>query len=513
MVFLVSCTASPDRIDGHVYYRLNANPTTLDPALIVDVSGASVAAKIFNGLVRLGDDLEIIPDIAERWEISKDGKRYRFYLKKGVTFSNGHEVKARDFKYSFERVLNPGMRSPNTWVFDKIAGASEFQKGLADEVRGIKVSGDYVLDLMLRNPFSPFLSMLTTTPAYVVPEDDVKRWSVDFSSHPSGTGPFVLKEWKSGGSLILHANEQYFGGKVRIRGIVYRVIPEDLTAVTEFELGNIDVISLSASAYSKFRNDKKWGRYITSLKGLNTYYLGMNTSRPPFNDPDLRTAVSRAIDRKKILETFYEGRGRLALGPVPDLLRTWNLGSDVTDSFRYDPEYAKRTIGNKKMSVASVTMYVTAEQDVVDLAEIIQSYLSASGINVKIKQLEWSAYKDAINKGEPDMFWLSWWADYPDPENFLFPLFHSSNFGPLGNRTRYVNKEVDLLIEKGQYSSDAGTRDYYYQKAEEIIIRDSPWVPFWHRNDILVHQPWIKGYKVYPIYTMDKGMNIELDDK
>ena len=158
-------------------------------------------------------------------------------------------------------------------------------------------------------------------------------------------------------------------------------------------------------------------------------------------------------------------------------------------------------------------MYVTAEQDVVDLAEIIQSYLSASGINVKIKQLEWSAYKDAINKGEPDMFWLSWWADYPDPENFLFPLFHSSNFGPLGNRTRYVNKEVDLLIEKGQYSSDAGTRDYYYQKAEEIIIRDSPWVPFWHRNDILVHQPWIKGYKVYPIYTMDKGMNIELDDK
>ena len=510
VVFLVSCTDSLDRIEGHVYYRLNANPTTLDPALVADVSGAAIAAKLFNGLVRLGDDLEVLPDIAERWEISKDGKRYSFYLKKGVRFSNGHEVKARDFKYSFERVLSPGMRSPNTWVFDKIAGASEFQKGLADEVRGIKVSGDYVLEVMLRKPFSPFLSMLSTTPAYVVPEEDVKRWSVDFSSHPSGTGPFVLKGWKSGGSLILQANERYFDGNVGIRGIVYRIIPEDLTAVTEFELGNIDVISLSASAYSKFRNDKKWGKYTVSIKGLNTYYLGMNTSRPPFNDPELRTAVSHAIDRKKILETFYEGRGRLALGPVPDILRTWDLRPDMAGPFRYAPEHAKRTILTKNLSDAGVTMYVTAEQDVVDLAEIIQSYLSASGIKVNIKQLEWSAYKEAINKGEPDMFWLSWWADYPDPENFLFPLFHSSNFGPLGNRTRYVNKEVDLLIEKGQYSTNERDRDSYYQRAEEIIIKDLPWVPFWHRNDFLVHQPWIKGYKVYPIYTMDKGMNIEL---
>ncbi|HCL81148.1 MAG TPA: hypothetical protein DHW81_02635 [Nitrospiraceae bacterium] len=511
IVFLVSCTASLERIEGHVYYRLNANPTTLDPALIADVSGASIAAKLFNGLVRLGDDLEILPDIAERWEISKDGKRYKFSLKKGVRFSNGHEVKAKDFKYSFERVLNPGMRSPNTWVFDKISGASEFQQGLANEVIGLRVSGDYVFEIILRKPFSPFLSMLTTTPAYVVPEEDVKRWSVDFSSHPSGTGPFVLKGWKSGGSLILQANERYFDGKVRIRGIVYRIIPEDLTAVTEFELGNIDVISLSASAYSKFRNDKKWGRYLASIKGLNTYYLGMNTSRPPFNDPELRTAVSHAIDRKKILETFYEGRGRLALGPVPDMLRMWDLRPDMTASLHYAPETAKRIIKTKGLSDTSVNMYVTADQDVVDLSEIIQSYLSASGMNVKIKQLEWSAYKEAINKGEPDMFWLSWWADYPDPENFLFPLFHSSNFGPAGNRTRYANKKADSLIEQGQYALNEKDRNGFYKKAEEIIIKESPWVSFWHRTDFLVIRPRIKGYRVYPIYTMDKGMDVRIE--
>jgi ABC-type transport system substrate-binding protein len=493
---LFSCSPS-NRLDGYVYYRLNANPTTLDPALITDVSGASIAAKLFNGLVKLNDNLGIVSDIADKWEISKDGLRYRFYLKKGVSFINGRKVKSQDFKYSFERVLNPKTKSPNTWVFDKVEGAKEFQKGAANEVRGFKVIDDYTFEIRLKRPFSPFLSMLTMTPAYVIPEEDIDK----------GTGPFSLKKWLHNRELILERNENYFGGNAKIKGIVYKIIPEDLTAVTEFELGNIDVISLPASAYSKFKNDKKWNKYIMSLEGLNTYYLGMNSSRPPFNNPDLRKAVSYAIDRKKILDTFYEGRGRLAAGPVPDLLRKW----DVKAGINYDPQRAKEIITRKGMSRINVNMYVTADQDVIDLAEIIQSYLSKVGINMNIKQLEWSAYKDAVNKGEPDMFWLSWWADYPDPENFLFPLFHSSNLGPAGNRTRYVNKDVDTLIEKGQNSLNEKNRNNFYKKAEDGVIQDMPWVSFWHRTDFLIKQPWIKGYKVYPIYTMDKGTEVAIE--
>lgn len=508
IIFLLSCSSS-DRLEGYVYYRLNANPTTLDPALIMDVSSASIAAKLFNGLVRLNDNLEIAPDIAERWEISKDGLRYRFYLRKNVRFLNGREVKSQDFKYSFERILDPKTKSPNTWVFDKVEGAKEFQKGNAKEVKGFKVINDYTLEIKLRKLFSPFLSMLTMTPACVVPKEDVKKWGNDFASHPSGTGPFVLKNWLPNREVVLEKNENYFDRNAKVKGIVYKIIPEDLTAVTEFELGNIEVISLPASAYSKFKNDKKWDKYIMSLEGLNTYYLGMNSSRPPFNNPDLRRAVSYAIDRKKILETFYEGRGRLTAGPVPDLLRKWNLNRKNTPA--YNPEMAKKIINSEGMSGIKVNMYVTADQDVVDLAEIIQSYLSEIGVNVNIKQLEWSAYKDAVNKGEPDMFWLSWWADYPDPENFLFPLFHSSNIGPAGNRTRYVNKEVDTLIEKGQNSLNEKERNDFYKRAEEIIIQDMPWVSFWHRTDFLIKQPWIKGYKVYPIYTMDKGTEVAIE--
>ncbi len=503
-LLLLTCTSSNDRLPGHVYFRLGSDPSTLDPALITDVTSATIAAKLYNGLVRIKDDFEIVPDIARRWVVSGDGLRYTFYLKRGVKFSNGREVRAQDFKYSFKRVLAPATKSPNAWVFDKVEGAREFLEGRAGDVSGFVVKGDHVFEIVLKTPFSPFLSMLTMTPAYVVPEEEVKRWGGDFSSHPAGTGPFILKQWLHNRELRLERNGSYFDGKAGVRGIVYKVIPEDLTAVTEFELGNIDVVALTASAYSRFKDDARWRDNILSLEGLNTYYLGLNSSRPPFDDPELRRAVSYAIDREKILKTFYQGRGRLARGPVPDLLRRW----EVKNAIEYDPQRARRIIQEKGLKGMSAEMYVSADKEVVDLAEIIQSYLSEAGIKVEIKQLEWSAYKEAVNKGEPDMFWLSWWADYPDPEDFLFPTFHSRNLGPGGNRVRYVNKKVDSLIERGQQSVEGKERDRFYQEAEEIIVAEAPWIPFWHKTDYVVTQPWISGYRVSPLYTMDKGMDI-----
>ncbi len=507
LLFTFQSCSSSTRLEGCVYLRLNANPTTFDPALITDVASATIAARLYNGLIRLKDNFEIIPDIAERWEISKDGLRYTFFIKQGVMFTIGREVKAHDFKYSFERVLSPHMRSPNTWVFNKVAGSREFLNGNANEVKGFRVIDDYTFEISLKKAFSPFLSMLTMTPAYVLPREEVQKWGVDFSSHPSGTGPFILKKYLPNRELILERNNTYFDKNANIQCILYKIIPEELTSITEFELGNIDVIGLPISAHGRFKNDKKWNKQILSINGLNTYYLGLNSSRPPFNNSEVRMAISYAIDIKKILKTFYEERGRLAVGPVPDILRKW----DIKGIYNYNPQKSRELLKLNGMLNIKVNMYVSSDQEVVDLAEIIQSYLKEVGIKVNIKQLEWSSYKDAVNKGEPDMFWLSWWADYPDPENFLFPLFHSSNLGPGGNRVRYVNRDVDTLIEKGQHSLNESNRNNYYQKAEEIIIRESPWVFFWHRNDYVITQPWIKGYRVYPIYTMDKGTEIELD--
>ena len=504
--FILTSCSSNNRLEGYVYYRLNTNPTTLDPALIVDVTGGSIAAKLFNGLVRLGEDLSVQPDIARDWSISKDGLTYTFRLKSGVYFSNKREVKANDIKYSFKRILDPQSRSPNTWVLEKILGADEFMKGKAEDIKGIKVIDDYTLEIQLRKPFSAFLHLLTMTAAYVVPFEEVERQGPNFSAHPVGTGPFVLKAWLPNRELWLEKREDYFDESAHVRGIIYRIIPEDLTAVTDFELGNLDIITIPASEYLRFRRDSKKQNFISSLKGINTYYIGLNCSKPPFNNPDIRKAVSYAIDRKKILNTIYEGRGRLADGPVPDLIRTWK--SSIP--YDYNPEKAREIIKREGLEGTSISFYVTADQEVVDVAEVIQSYINAIGMKVEIKQLEWSAYKEALNRGEPNMFYLSWWADYPDPENFLFPLFHSSNFGAGGNRTRYRNPSVDSLVEKGQHTLDRNERNLLYQEAEELIVADAPWVFLWHRTDFTIRQPWIKNYRIYSIYSMDKGTEISL---
>ncbi|MBI5848368.1 MAG: ABC transporter substrate-binding protein [Nitrospirae bacterium] len=500
---LAACTSN-DRIAGYIHYRINYNPTTLDPALIVDVTGGLIAAKIFNGLVRLNEKLEVMPDLAESWSLSPDATTYTFYLRKDARFSNGRSLSAADVKYSFERILDPGGKSPHTWILDKISGAREFMNGKSDEVSGIRVSGPYTIQLVLERPFSPFLNLLTMTAAYVVPKEDVRKWGDDFGTHPVGSGPFCLTQWKHNNHLLLARNADYFGGIAKNMGIRYRIIPEDLTAITEFELGNLDVISVPASEYRRIKNTVAYENLVASIEGINTYYLGFNCSRPPFDNIRARRAVSSAIDRKRILETFYEGRGRLAHGPIPDILRRWEAPAPPD----YDPVTAKKLIDAAGLKGKKIQFYITADPEVVDIAEIVQFYLQSAGLSVTIKQLEWSSYKAAINNGEADMFWISWWADYPDPENFLFPLFHSSNHGPSGNRTRYTNKSVDDLIEAGQKSADMKKRDHYYLLAERAIVEDMPWVFFWHKTDITVRQAALRNYRLYPIYSMDKGLEV-----
>lgn len=509
LILLFACSHRGDRLEGFLYLRLTTNPTTLDPAHVVDVMGGTIGAKLFNGLVRFAEDLSTMPDIAESWTISKDNKTYTFKLRKRVTFSNGRVVNAKDFRYSFERILNPKTRSPNVWVLNKIMGAKEFMDGKKPYVEGIKILDDFTIQITLKEPFAPFLGLLAMTAAYVVPEEEVERWGEDFGNHVAGTGPFVLEEWRHGRTLRLRARHDYFGGSPKIKEIIYRVIPEDLTAVAEFEAGNLDAIGIPSAEFRHYTESKEWKNNIVKITGMNTYYLGMNCERPPFSNPVLRLALNYAIDREKILRTVYEGRGILAEGPIPPLLMR---DKRKVAGYTYDPQKAKELL--KKAGYPdglTIKIYLTAEQETLDVIESIQYYLEKVGIRAEIKQLEWSAYKEALNRGEADAFWISWWADYPDPENFLFPLFHSSNWGAAGNRTRFKDLEVDRIIEEAQKEMDHERRYKIYESAEKRIIDLAPWVFFWHRIDYAIHQKRVKGYRMYSIYSMDKGMDVWLE--
>lgn len=505
----IACQQAIPRKEGFLYLRLDTNPTTLDPALVVDVASASIAAKIFNGLVRFDQNLRLRPDIAEKWDVSGDGKTYTFFLHPGVHFSNGREVTADDVKYSFERVLNPSTRSPRTWVFDRIEGAQKFMKNHAQEISGIKANGTYILTIHLKKPFGPFLSLLSLTTASVVPKEEVEKWGSDFSFHVVGTGPFMLHEWQHSQHLCLVSNPKYFRSPPHIKGILYRIIPEDLTTIVEFEIGNLDIIHIPAPEFHRYYNHPTGKHYLKEQPGLNIYYLGLNCQQPPLNDIRVRQAICVAIDREKIRTTLFEKRGLLASGPIPPILR--KSFPPLKNYFPYNPAKARELLKEAGYPEGfPLTITITALPDVLDIVEVIQQYLHEVGIKASIIQLEWSSFKETVARGNAQAFWLSWWADYPDPENFLFPLFHSSNWGAGGNRSFYKNHAVDRLIEEAEQKPDESFRRQRFHEAEEIIIQDAPLVFFWHQTDYYLVQPWVNNFTPYPLSTSEDGTNISL---
>lgn len=509
VVLTAACRTAPAREPGVLYLRLNTNPTTLDPALIVDVTGATIAAKLFNCLVRFDHSLNLQPDLAERWEISPDGISYTFHLRPGVRFSTGREVVAQDFKYSFERLLNRATRSPRVWVLDRLQGARAFQEGRAPEVSGIIVKDTYCLELRLEKPFGPFLSLLSLTNAAVVPREEVERWGPDFSFHVAGTGPFVLERWEHGRELRLRANPRYFEGPPQVRGICYRILPEDLTTLVEFETGNLDCIRIPAPELRRYLSHPTWKHQVVEQPGLNIYYLGLNCQKPPLDDVRVRQAITLAIDREKMRTSVYERRGILASGPVPPLLMP--AGSPPPEGFPFDPGRSRTLLQEAGYPRGfSLPITITNAPETLDLVEVVQHYLEQVGIKVTIMQLEWSSFKEAVAKGETSAFWLSWWADYPDAENFLYPLFHSSNWGAGGNRVFYRNPDVDRLIEEAQQEPDATRRMQKYHEAETRIVRDAPAVFFWHQTDYYLCQPWVKHFSPPPLSTSDQGREVLL---
>ena len=459
--FIAGCARKVDHSDI-LRLRLKEDPTTLDLAYIVDVTGGAVAAKLYSGLVRFDENCKIVPDLAESWQISPDRCEYTFKLRKDCS------ITAEDIKKSFDRIISPQTLSPRAWIFDKV---EEF-----------KVIESYTFQIILKEPFTPFLSLLTMPNAYI-----------------EGTGPYILSKWEHDQRLVLKPNPDYFGPRSRVEGIEYRIIPEQFTAMAEFKLGNLDITELSPIQWVNMSGnicEASPRRY--SQVGLNTYYIGFNCQKPLFKSLRVRQAFNYAIDKETIIKRILQGQAEPAGGPIPPaLLKT------KTRVYPYLPNRAKKMLSGVKFD-KPLKIYVRAESQGIQIVEAIQHYLTEVGVKTEILPLEWSAFKEAVTEGKADLFLMSWWADYPDPENFLFPTFHSSNWGAGGNRARFRHTIIDKLIEEVQYEANPRM----YEKLQRLINRQAPWIFLWHRKELIVAQPWVKGFKIYPVYNSDKGTDV-----
>ncbi len=505
------CSNSLGNIDVFSSY-ISSEPSNLDPARGVDVNEALIQSRIFDGLVRYNEKMELVPDLAESWEISKDGCEYVFNLRKNVTFHNGQKFTSADVVFSLDRILDPKTASPRTWVLEKIDGAAERMKGETEKTSGINALDDYRVSIKLKEPFAPFMSLLTTPACYIVPSESKELFkNSDFFEKPAGTGPFYVKDRVRDSYIHLAANDKYFLGKPNVGNIFVRIITENLKAELEFESDSIDLLQLYPSNYKRFKEMPKYANRIVDVPALNTWYIGFNNQAAPFNDVRVRKALNLLVDREKIIKAIYSGRAVPAIGSIPPGISGYN---SKDTGIGFNPEEGKKLLalaGYNESNPLKIELYQKAQQSAFEITRFLQGEFKKYGVIVEIKPMEWSALKDAINKGEAKAFFMNWFGDYPDGENFLYPLFHSKNWGSGGNRARFKNDEIDSLLEEAVKITDEQLRSEAYDKINRKIVEQAPWIYLWHCSESYVTGPRVKNIDFYPMFFCDKGLTISLN--
>jgi peptide/nickel transport system substrate-binding protein/oligopeptide transport system substrate-binding protein len=486
------------RRGGTYHYTLGpSDPPSLDPIRITDTVSHAVASELYDGLVSFDRDLKVQPAVARRWVVSGDGRTYTFDLRPDVRFHNGRSVTAEDFRYSFERLLHPESHSERTWILEKLQGAREFMAGKARRVTGIEILEPLRLQLTLERPFAPFLALLAYPAASVVPREETARWGRQFSTHPMGTGPFRFREWRHDDRVVLDANPDYFQGAPHLDRIVFRVIPDEMTRFQEFKAGNLEHTDIPTGFFQVVRNDPTLRRMLFSGPSLGINGIQFNLERPPFRgNPKLRQAFNYIVDKEAVAAVILEQR----VMPARSILPPGMMGHNRDlQGYPYNKAQARRLLaeagheGGKNLP--PLTLHYNTGLVNRKIAEFVQGMLREIGVTVELREMDWPAYLNLLDRGDVQLFRLGWLADYPDPENFLTVLFHSRNRGSKGNLSRYANPRVDALLDRADAGLDPHERTRLYREAERIVVDDAPWIFLhYYSTDVLI-QPWVKGLR------------------
>lgn len=489
----------PDRESGEL--RLfGPDPLILDPACASDAGSAEYIVEIFSGLVSFDPDLNLIPDIAERWDESEGGTVYTFHLRNNVLFhDSSRRVTANDFKFSMERALNPDTLSTVAEVYlDDIAGAEEYALGNTEDVEGIRAIDDNTLEITIKEPNPVFLYKLTYPVAYVVDEREVgdsncfqgTQWTLS----PNGTGPFRLAEWSLGQFIELEPNQNYYlDPKPSLAKVTYIIAGG--SSFTMYENDEVDVTGIGADDIDRIRDpNEPLNAEFVEAESLDVYYIGFNAEEPPFDNPDVRRALHMAVDKELLANTILNELVTPADGILPPGLPGYN--PDL-EGVPYDPEAARELLddaGGPELLDDVVLLTPGRGASPSDVLEAIVALWEENlGVTIAIEQSEFGLFLRDIDEGNFQMFSLGWIADYPDPQNFLEIKLHSNS---ANNETKYSNPDVDALLDQARTETDEEERLRLYQEAEEIAVQDSPWIPLYHGKSSALIKPYVEGFEL-----------------
>jgi len=477
------------------------DPGTADVAKTTEFYGLPL--NIFDRLVESKTvspgKSELVPGLAESWDVSDDGLVYTFHLREGALFQNGDEVKAEDVYYTFDRMLDPATEGLNTDFFDMIEGAEARMNGEADVTTGIKVADDYTVEITLVEPFSPFVAGIATPAGSIyckkVAEEAGDKFGID-PEFTVGSGPFKLSEWVVNDKIVLETFDDYWAGRAQYDELVFKIIPDAETARMLFENGEVDVFNcdMARSQIPYFEASDKWKDQIISGPRVGVYYFCLNESIPPLDNVKVRKALQMAINRKGILDQMFYGKGILVNGVLPPGLYGYN---ENIKEIPYDIEAAKALLVEAGYPDGfDMELSQTSDSpNTLKINEIVQANLADIGVNVTITQLDESAFFGTRKTGKLPSYYSDWSADFNDPDNFIYSFFAEKNAA--GRSFNYANKEVQAKIEEARVMTDPEARIALYQEIENTIVHeDAAWIPLFELEHLFVVQPYVKNYKV-----------------
>jgi ABC-type transport system substrate-binding protein len=471
------------------------NPKTLDPAYIQDIYSRVVANQLFDGLVRYSRDLFVIPSLAETWQVEEQGKLYRFTLRPNATFHDGQPVTATDVVFSLSRLFRVSPRPTVMPYLMRISGAQDYMVGKASSIAGLEAVDGHTVVVRLDEPYAPFLVALGIQSTFIVPAK-LAVHEEKFRRSPIGSGPFKLVSWSDGESISLERFPAYFAGPSRLDGIDFIIYPGvDIDQVwKDFKDAKLDEMPF----YPKFREESK---AIQSLKwlrrpSLSLQFYGFNTTHPILGDPEVRSALLSAIDRRKLAAVAYGGELEPAMGILPPGLPGYQPGGPET---RVDPrtdgarlDEIRRKLGSmtEPLEVVSNSQSATAKAEL----EFVRESWGALGIKMRPRFVpDWGEFEAYLQSNEMQIYRYAWFADIPDTDDFLRVLFASDS--PV-NYMRYRNPDIDEMLRNAAGTMDLVQRATSYREIEQRIMKDTPMIPLTNLTVDLIYQSYVHDLEV-----------------
>ncbi|WP_285767357.1 glutathione ABC transporter substrate-binding protein [Peribacillus sp. SI8-4] len=476
-----SDSSSAAKEGGTLVIARLSDAENLDQQFMSTINAASVTHhKIYEGLVQRDKNGDIQPMLAKSWK-QIDDTTWEFKLREDVTFHDGTPFNADAVKKTFDRLLDPAVASPRAFVFEM--------------VQEVKPVDEYTVQFKLKEPFSPLLSILANHEGGIISPKTIEKYGKKIIQEPSGTGPFVFDTWSPGQEITLVKNKAYWGNEPKVDKVIFKVVPEDSTRISMIETGEAQIAEpLPIAVMDQVESSAAMDVYRS--EGYGTEYLGFNVKNEPFNDVRVRKAIAHATEMDSIIKGVFNNVGVKA----NSLMGSKVFGYDASlEAYDYNLKEAKKLMAEAGYSKGlNATILTMDSKERVNLAEVLQSQLKGIGINLKVQVMEYGSFVEQVNKGQSEMFIISWRNATGDADYNQYNLFHTNSQGAAGNTFFYSNQKVDNLIDAARKEKVEEKRKELYAEAQEIEMADTPYIPVRVIENMAAVAKDVKGFSISP---------------